>query len=68
MKNIYKRLLVIFMMLGLSLSVNAQDPDDPLSDDPGEPVAPIGDYVPLMLIAAIGLGYVVIKRRTANES
>jgi len=56
------------MMLGLSLSVNAQDPDDPLSTDPGEPVAPIGDYVPLMLIVAIGLGYVVIKRRTANES
>jgi hypothetical protein len=65
MKNIYKNILVVMMLLILSFTANAQDPDDPLSEDPG--AAPIGDYVPLMLIVAIGLGYFLIEKRQSKE-
>lgn len=51
------------MLLTLNFTATAQDvdPDDPLSDDPG--AVPIGDYVPLMVVAAVGLGYFLIKRK-----
>jgi acid phosphatase class B len=65
MKNLYKNLLVVMMLLTINLTANAQ-PDEP-GGDPGTPVAPIGDYVPLMLIAAIGLGYFVIKKQQIKE-
>ena len=61
MKNIYRNILVVMMLLTLSFTANAQDPDDPLSQDPG--AAPIGDYVPLMLVAAVGLGYFLTQKR-----
>ena len=64
MKNIYKSLLVTAMLLAFNFTAFAQDPDLP----PGDPgTAPIGDYVPLMLIAAIGLGYFVIKQKQVKE-
>ena len=53
------------MLLTINFTANAQDPDDPLSEDPG--TAPIGDYVPLMLVAAIGLGYFVIRKQKIKE-
>lgn len=48
------------MLLLLSFTTNAQDLDEPLSNDPG--VEPIGDYIPLFLIAAIGLAYIFIQK------
>ncbi|WP_339889503.1 hypothetical protein [uncultured Flavobacterium sp.] len=54
------------MLLTINFTVNAQDPDGP-GGDPGEPAAPIGDYVPLMLVAAIGLGYFVIRKQKIKE-
>lgn len=61
MKNTFKNRLVIIILLLLSFTTYAQDPDEPLSPDPG--VAPIGDYIPLLLIAAIGLAYIFIQKR-----
>tara|TARA_R110000850_G_scaffold147591_2_gene269782 strand:+ start:27897 stop:28100 length:204 start_codon:yes stop_codon:yes gene_type:complete len=66
MKNLYKNILVVMMLLTINFTVNAQDPDGP-GGDPGEPAAPIGDYVPLMLVAAIGLGYFVIRKQKIKE-
>lgn len=65
MKNIYKNILVVVMLLALNFTANAQDPDDPLSEDPG--AAPIGDYVPFMLVAALGLGYYIIQKKQPKE-
>lgn len=63
MKNTFKNRLVIIILLLLSFTTYAQDggPDEPLFNDPG--VAPIGDYIPLLLIAAIGLAYIFIQKR-----
>ena len=61
MKNIYKNILVVVMLLALNFNVQAQDPDDPLSEDPG--AAPIEEYVPLMVVVAIGLGYFLIPKK-----
>lgn len=67
MKNIYKNILVVMMLLTLNFTATAQDvdPDDPLSGDPG--AVPIGDYVPLMVVAAVGLGYFLIKRQQTKH-
>jgi hypothetical protein len=69
MKNLYKSILVVMMLLTINFTANAQDSTDPElpPGDPGTPVAPIGGYVPLMLIAAIGLGYFVIKKQQIKE-
>jgi hypothetical protein len=65
MKNLYKNILVVMMLLTINFTANAQDPDDPLSEDPG--AAPIGDYVPLMLVAAVGLGYFLTQKRELKK-
>jgi hypothetical protein len=70
MKNRYKSILVVMMLLTINFTANAQDSSDPdtMPGDPGgAPVAPIGGYVPLMLIAAIGLGYFLIKKQQIKE-
>lgn len=68
MKNIFKNILVVIMLLTLNFTAKAQDgnPDNPLSEDPG--AAPIGDYVPLMLVAAVGLGYFLIRKKLAKQA
>lgn len=55
------------ILLTLNFTAIAQDvdPDDPLSEDPG--AAPIGDYVPLMIVTAVGLGYFLIRKKHAKH-
>ncbi|WP_339889505.1 hypothetical protein [uncultured Flavobacterium sp.] len=65
MKNIYKSLLVAILLITFNFTAYAQEEPDDVPGDPG--AAPIGDYVPLMLIAAIGLGYFVVRKQQIKE-
>ena len=56
--------ITLLLIIASVTNVLAQDPGD-LGGDPG--AAPIGDYVPMMLIAAIGLGYFVIRKQQLKK-
>jgi hypothetical protein len=67
MKNRYKSILVVMMLLTMNFTANAQDEPELVPGDPGIPAAPIGDYVPLMLVIALGLGYFLTQKREIKE-
>ncbi len=51
----------------MGTQANAQDDDEILfpSENPGAP-APINDYLPLLLLGGIALGFVYIRKRRTN--
>lgn len=68
MKNIQKKIKIAFLITLISVTTAFAD-DDPGFGYEGDPgAAPIGDYVPLMLVAAVGLGYYFIRKKLAKQA
>lgn len=67
MKNIQNKIKITFLITLISVTTAFAD-DDPGFGYEGDPgAAPIGDYVPLMLVAAVGLGYYLIRKKLAKQ-
>ena len=68
MKNIQNKIRITFLITLISVTTAFAD-DDPGFGYDGDPgAAPIGDYVPLMVVAAVGLGYFLIKRQQTKQA
>ena len=68
MKNIQNKIRITFLITLISVTTVFAD-DDPGFGYEGDPgAAPIGDYVPLMLVAAVGLGYFLIRKKLAKQA
>ena len=68
MKNIQNKIRITFLITLISVTTAFAD-DDPGFGYEGDPgAAPIGDYVPLMLVAAVGLGYFLIRKKLAKQA
>lgn len=61
--KIIKSILIVLMVVGINFTAHAEDeePDTP-PIDPG--TAPINDYLPIAFVAAAGLGYVLLRKKT----
>ena len=67
MKNIQNKIRITFLITLISVTTAFAD-DDPGFGYEGDPgAAPIGDYVPLLLVAAVGLGYYIIRKKHAKH-
>ena len=64
--NIFK-VLFCFMILLSPIIANADDLDNGNPDVEDVPAAPIDDYIPAALIAAAGLGYMLLRKKAVNE-
>jgi hypothetical protein len=68
MKNILNKIRIAFLITLISVTTAFAD-DDPGFGYEGDPgAAPISDYVPLMLVIAVGLGYFLIKRLQTKQA
>ena len=56
-KNLKNTLLAVVLLLSVNIFAQDEDPDNPGGDPGQEPAAPIKDYLPLLLLSAIVLGY-----------
>ena len=59
--------LFIICLFFMGTQANAQDDDEILfpSENPGAP-APINDYLPLLILGGIALGFVYTRKRRTN--
>lgn len=61
MKLINRNVVIVMMLLFSIVNSYGQDPVDP-GIDPGTPV-PISDYYPYMMIVAIVLGFIILRKK-----
>lgn len=63
MNTKFTKFCLIALVTMLSFTSYAQDPGGDGGDQELPEAAPINDYLPLALIAAIGLGYVLLNKK-----
>ena len=64
-KHLKQKLYYVVVALALTTSGFSQEEGGGDVDDTGTPpAAPINDYVPVALLAAAGLGYVLLHKRS----
>ncbi len=68
-KELTTKLFCMLVFLMTTTLGFAADPEDGGgdTDDTTIPAAPINDYIPVALIAAAGLGYVALRKKTSAE-
>ena len=57
----FKIYLIVFNLM--SIAAMADDPDFPFEEDPGDPPAPIDDWILPMAIIGIAVMYYFIKKK-----
>jgi hypothetical protein len=62
--NIKKTIItIVAVMITIGMQAQEEDPLDP-DGDPGEPVAPIDDWIlPILLLGVVFVGYTMYKRQ-----
>ena len=64
-------LFAVLLAVLVTASTYAQDSDDfPLFEEDvvDNPVAPIDDYLPLALLTAVGLGWVLLRKKATQHT
>lgn len=67
MNNKFTKYCLIALITMISFTSYAQDPGGDGGDQELPEAAPINDYLPLALMAGIGLGYVVLRKKMAKN-
>ena len=64
------RIILVLLLIFNFTTTRAQDPDDPdfpFESDPGTPTAPIDQWVYLMIILGLFLGFLIIKKKDYKD-
>lgn len=61
----FTKFCLIALVTMFSFTSYAQDPGGDGGEQEGPEAVPINDYLPVALVAAIGLGYVLLRKKIA---